>query len=226
MGKKNKRRPVLDQPQHDPQQQLQQHHPRNKQQQRMMLSSYITNSNNNNPQKQRYHHHRHQQQHHAQQGGMLVQLRGNFNCLIAPCCPKYLTLWATFSCNDSSWEAFLLLPLQTLFSPSPLTLTFVTSLGANNLGSRQSTGEYDSAAPNIKTSEKHPILISSDDEDNTRENITHSSNPHKRPMWRTIQRKWTSSPHDRYGTNYTHQCRALKIFTRSLISTLLIYSLK
>ncbi|KAG9068463.1 Protein angel 2 [Linnemannia hyalina] len=72
--------------------------------------------------------------------------------------------------------------------------------GANNLDSRQSTGRYDSAPPDIRTSEKHSIVISSEDEDNTSENIARSSNPHKRPMWRTIQRKWTSSPHDRYDT--------------------------
>ncbi|KAK5816825.1 Endonuclease/exonuclease/phosphatase [Linnemannia elongata] len=137
MGKKNKRRPVLDQLQLHPQQQRQRHHPRSKRQQPMMLGRHITDSNNKNPQKQR---HRHHQQHHAQLGG------------------------------------------------------------ANILDSRQSTREYDSTPPKIRTSEKRPIVISSDDEDDNNENITHSSNPYKRPMWRTIQRRWTSSPHDRYDT--------------------------
>ncbi|KAK3836592.1 MAG: hypothetical protein JOS17DRAFT_484924 [Linnemannia elongata] len=86
------------------------------------------------------------------------------------------------------------------FSPSPLIPTLVASLGVNTLDPNLSTGEYDSSPPNIRTSEKHHIVISSCDEDDTSGNITRSSNPRKRPMWRTIQRKWTSSPHDRYDT--------------------------
>ncbi|KAF9542434.1 hypothetical protein EC957_001949 [Mortierella hygrophila] len=78
--------------------------------------------------------------------------------------------------------------------------THIANTRANNLDSRQSTGEYDSAPPDIRTSEKHPIVTPSEDEDDTGENIARSNNPHKRPMWRTIQRKWSSSPHDRYDT--------------------------
>lgn len=219
MGKKNKRRPVLDQLQLHPQQQRQRHHPRSKRQQPMMLGRHITDSNNKNPQKQR---HRHHQQHHAQLGGKLVRSVGTLNAS-SPHAARNIQF------NEQRFLAMTLyslsLTLQTLFSPSSLTLTFFTSLGANILDSRQSTREYDSTPPKIRTSEKRPIVISSDDEDDNNENITHSSNPYKRPMWRTIQRRWTSSPHDRYGTNCTHRCRTLKIFMRSLISTL-PYSLK